>query len=60
MNQTEYNAETQTAKIQGGSLWKDVYITLEPYGVTVPGKLLFGFSSSCPGVSRGEGAQHIA
>ncbi|KAK8066073.1 hypothetical protein PG997_012820 [Apiospora hydei] len=37
MNQTEYDAETQTAKIQGGSLWKDVYSTLEPYGVTVPG-----------------------
>ncbi|KAK8136652.1 hypothetical protein PG984_004592 [Apiospora sp. TS-2023a] len=37
MNQTEYDAETQTAKIQGGSLWKDVYSILEPYGVTVPG-----------------------
>ncbi|KAK8058961.1 hypothetical protein PG994_009409 [Apiospora phragmitis] len=37
MNQTEYDAETQTAKIQGGSLWKDVYSTLEPHGVTVPG-----------------------
>ncbi|KAK7935418.1 hypothetical protein PG985_000913 [Apiospora marii] len=37
MNQTEYDPETQTAKIQGGSLWKDVYSTLEPYGVTVPG-----------------------
>ena len=37
MNQTEYDAETKTAKIQGGSLWQDVYSTLEPYGVTVPG-----------------------
>ncbi|KAI0007173.1 6-hydroxy-D-nicotine oxidase [Xylariaceae sp. FL0662B] len=37
LNKTEYDAETKVAKVQGGSLWKDVYKTLEPYGVTVPG-----------------------
>lgn len=37
MNQTEYDEETKTAKIQGGSLWQDVYSTLEKHGVTVPG-----------------------
>lgn len=37
MNQTEYDSETQVAKIQGGSLWGDVYSTLEKYGATAPG-----------------------
>ncbi|KAI4601045.1 hypothetical protein KJ359_012232 [Pestalotiopsis sp. 9143b] len=37
MNKTEYDADTKVAKIQGGSLWQDVYSTLEPFGVTAPG-----------------------
>lgn len=28
MNKTEYDADTKVAKIQGGSLWQDVYSTL--------------------------------
>lgn len=28
MNRTEYDADTKVAKIQGGSLWQDVYSTL--------------------------------
>ncbi|KAH6658353.1 6-hydroxy-D-nicotine oxidase [Truncatella angustata] len=37
MNQTKYDVETKVAKIQGGSLWSDVYTTLEQYGATAPG-----------------------
>ncbi|KAI0128315.1 6-hydroxy-D-nicotine oxidase [Xylariales sp. AK1849] len=37
MNQTEYVAETNIAKIGAGSRWADVYATLEKYGATAPG-----------------------
>ncbi|KAI1844030.1 hypothetical protein JX266_009703 [Neoarthrinium moseri] len=37
MNKTEYDSETKIAKIQGGSLWSDVYSTLEQFGATAPG-----------------------
>lgn len=37
MNSTVYNKEAGTASIQAGSRWQQVYKTLEPHGVTVPG-----------------------
>ncbi|KAF7538707.1 hypothetical protein G7054_g2752 [Neopestalotiopsis clavispora] len=37
MNKTEYDSDTKVARIQGGSLWQDVYSTLEEFGVTAPG-----------------------
>lgn len=37
MNKTEYLEDTSVAQIQAGSIWRDVYGALEPYGVTVPG-----------------------
>lgn len=37
MNSTVYNKEAGTASILPGSRWQQVYKTLEPYGVTVPG-----------------------
>lgn len=37
MNKTEFDTTTQVAKIDGGSLWEDVYKTLAPYGATAPG-----------------------
>ncbi|KAE9969552.1 hypothetical protein Vi05172_g4537 [Venturia inaequalis] len=37
MNKTQYDTSSQVAKIDGGSLWKDVYGELEKYGATAPG-----------------------
>jgi FAD/FMN-containing dehydrogenase len=37
MNQTEYDTQIQIAKIQGGSLWSDVYTTLEKFGASATG-----------------------
>ncbi|ETS77959.1 hypothetical protein PFICI_10021 [Pestalotiopsis fici W106-1] len=37
MNQTEYDADGQIAKIGAGGRWHEVYTALEPFGVTVPG-----------------------
>ncbi|KAH6652289.1 6-hydroxy-D-nicotine oxidase [Truncatella angustata] len=37
MNHTEYVSEDRIAKIGAGCRWRDVYATLEPYGVTAPG-----------------------
>lgn len=37
MNRTEYDTSSQVAKVDGGSLWKDVYAELEKYGATAPG-----------------------
>lgn len=37
MNKTEYDTSSQVAKIDGGSLWKNVYAELEKYGATAPG-----------------------
>lgn len=37
LNQTEYDAETKVAKIQGGSIWSTVFSTLQEYGMAVTG-----------------------
>lgn len=37
MNSTTYHPENSTASIQPGSCWLQVYQTLDPLGVTVPG-----------------------
>lgn len=37
MNKTTYVEDTKVAQIEAGSIWRDVYGTLEDYGVTVPG-----------------------
>lgn len=37
MNMTEYNPQTSIASIGPGSLWHEVYATLDPQGVTVAG-----------------------
>lgn len=37
MNSTTYHPENSTASIQPGSRWLQVYQTLDPLGVTVPG-----------------------
>ncbi|KAI1371493.1 FAD-binding domain-containing protein [Hypoxylon crocopeplum] len=37
MNKTTYVPETKTAQVQAGSRWREVYGSLEAYGVTVPG-----------------------
>lgn len=37
MNSTVYNKDAGTASIHAGSRWQEVYKTLEPHGVTVPG-----------------------
>ncbi|KAH9883543.1 6-hydroxy-D-nicotine oxidase [Xylariomycetidae sp. FL2044] len=37
MNHTEYAPGAKVASIGAGSLWRDVYATLEPFGVTAPG-----------------------
>ncbi|RGP66183.1 6-hydroxy-d-nicotine oxidase [Fusarium sporotrichioides] len=37
MNETTYTEETKVAHVQAGSIWRDVYETLEPFGVTAAG-----------------------
>ncbi|KAI1070408.1 hypothetical protein LB507_010233 [Fusarium sp. FIESC RH6] len=37
MNKTTYVEETKVARIEAGSIWRDVYETLEPFGVTAAG-----------------------
>lgn len=37
MNKTVFDTNTQVTKIEGGSLWEDVYTTLAAYGATAPG-----------------------
>ncbi|KAM0190714.1 hypothetical protein ACHAPI_009240 [Fusarium lateritium] len=37
MNKTTYVKKTKVAQIQAGSIWRDVYEALEPYGVTAAG-----------------------
>ncbi|QPC78109.1 hypothetical protein HYE68_008861 [Fusarium pseudograminearum] len=37
MNKTTYTEETKVAHVQAGSIWRDVYEALEPFGVTAAG-----------------------
>ena len=37
MNATSYDSDTKLASLQPGSMWRDVYNTLTPHGVTTPG-----------------------
>jgi len=37
MNKTTYVKNTNVAQIQAGSIWRDVYGALEPYGATAAG-----------------------
>ncbi|KAF4456136.1 hypothetical protein F53441_1691 [Fusarium austroafricanum] len=37
MNKTTYVKQGKVAQIQAGSIWRDVYSALEPYGVTAAG-----------------------
>lgn len=37
MNKTDFDPVTKVAKIEAGSLWEDVYMTLAEYGATAPG-----------------------
>lgn len=37
INQVDYSPLTKIASIGAGALWRDVYSTLEPFGVTAPG-----------------------
>ncbi|KAL2811922.1 hypothetical protein BDW59DRAFT_177049 [Aspergillus cavernicola] len=37
LNSTVYNEETSTVSIMGGTRWGDVYKTLKPLGIAVPG-----------------------
>jgi FAD/FMN-containing dehydrogenase len=37
MNKTTYVKNTKVAQIQAGSIWRDVYGALEPYGATAAG-----------------------
>jgi len=37
MNKTTYVEETKVARIEAGSIWREVYEALEPFGVTAAG-----------------------
>lgn len=37
MNATSYDPDTKLASLQPGSMWRDVYNTLTPHGVTTTG-----------------------
>jgi FAD/FMN-containing dehydrogenase len=37
MNNTTYVKKTKVAQIQAGSIWREVYEALEPFGVTAAG-----------------------
>ena len=49
-NDLNYDAKTQTVKLESGLTWDEVYRRLDPLNVTVVGGRVSGVGKSCPRV----------